>query len=57
MKNIEKYLDMSDEQIDNLLLGVDFVKRKKQLDQEDLQILEIEAAQIGGVLHNHLIEV
>lgn len=37
-------------------LGIDYTKRKKHLDQDDLQMLEIEAAQIGGVLHNHLIE-
>ena len=38
------------------MLGIDFVKRKKALDQDDLQMLEVEAAQIGGVLHNHLSE-
>ena len=38
------------------MLGVDYVKRKKALDQDDLQTLEIEATQIGGVLHNHLTE-
>ena len=37
-------------------LGVEYVKRKKLLDNIDLQMLEIEAAQIGGVLHNHLHE-
>jgi hypothetical protein len=37
-------------------LGLDYTKRKKHLDQDDIQMLEIEAAQIGGVLHNHLIE-
>jgi hypothetical protein len=37
-------------------LGIDFTKRKKYLDQEDIQILEVEATQIGGVLHNHLTE-
>ena len=37
-------------------LGIEYVKRKKILDSSDLQILEIEAAQIGGVLHNHLIK-
>jgi hypothetical protein len=37
-------------------LGVDYTRRKKHLDQDDIQMLEIEAAQIGGVLHNHLIE-
>ena len=26
------------------------------LDQDDLQTLELEAAHIGGVLHNHLTE-
>ena len=38
------------------MLGVDFIKRKKALDQDDLQTLELEAAHIGGVLHNHLTE-
>ena len=28
MKNIEKYLDMSDEQLDNLLMGVDLDKKQ-----------------------------
>jgi hypothetical protein len=37
-------------------LGVEYVKRKKTLESSDIQILEIEAAQIGGVLHNHLIK-
>jgi len=37
-------------------LGVEYVKRKKLLESSDIQILEIEAAQIGGVLHNHLIK-
>jgi hypothetical protein len=37
-------------------LGIEYVKRKKALDNTDIQILEIEAAQIGGVLHNHLSE-
>jgi hypothetical protein len=35
-------------------LGVEYVKRKKLLESSDIQVLEIEAAQIGGVLHNHL---
>lgn len=35
-------------------LGIEYVKRKKSLEPSDIQILEIEAAQIGGVLHNHL---
>jgi hypothetical protein len=35
-------------------LGIEYVKRKKLLESSDMQILEIEAAQIGGVLHNHL---
>ena len=35
-------------------LGIEYVKRKKLLEPSDMQILEIEAAQIGGVLHNHL---
>jgi hypothetical protein len=38
------------------MLGVDYTRRKKYLDQEDIQVLEIEAAQIGGVLHSHLTE-
>jgi hypothetical protein len=38
------------------MLGVDFTRRKKHLYQEDIQTLEIEATQIGGVLHNHLTE-
>lgn len=38
------------------MLGVDFTKRKKHLDQDDIQTLELEAAQIGGVLHTHLSE-
>jgi GAF domain-containing protein len=38
------------------ILGIEYVKRKKELTKEDIQILEIEAAQIGGVLHNHLIQ-
>jgi len=37
-------------------LGIEYVKRKKLLESSDIQILEIEAAQIGGVLHNHLIK-
>ena len=37
-------------------LGLEYTKRKKSLDTEDIQELEIEAAQIGGVLHNHLCE-
>jgi hypothetical protein len=37
-------------------LGIEYVKRKKLLDNINLQMLEIEAAQIGGVLHNHLHE-
>jgi hypothetical protein len=37
-------------------LGVEYVKRKKQLEHSDIQMLTIEAAQIGGVLHNHLIK-
>jgi hypothetical protein len=37
-------------------LGLDYVKRKKALDNTDIQMLEIEAAQIGGVLHKHLYE-
>lgn len=37
-------------------LGVEYVKRKKTLETSDIQVLEIEAAQIGGVLHNHLIK-
>jgi len=37
-------------------LGIEYVKRKKSLEPSDIQILEIEAAQIGGVLHNHLIK-
>lgn len=36
-------------------LGLDYTKRKKLLETEDIQLLEIEAAQIGGVLHNYLI--
>jgi len=35
-------------------LGIEYVKRKKALEPSDIQMLEIEAAQIGGVLHNHL---
>ena len=35
-------------------LGIEYVKRKKALESSDIQVLEIEAAQIGGVLHNHL---
>lgn len=35
-------------------LGIEYVKRKKLLELSDIQMLEIEAAQIGGVLHNHL---
>jgi hypothetical protein len=35
-------------------LGVEYTKRKKSLEPSDIQMLEIEAAQIGGVLHNHL---
>jgi len=35
-------------------LGIEYVKRKKLLESSDIQILEIEAAQIGGVLHNQL---
>ena len=37
-------------------LGIEYTKRKKILESSDIQILEIEAAQIGGVLHNHLIK-
>jgi len=37
-------------------LGLDYVKRKKALEKDDIQMLEIEAAQIGGVLHKHLSE-
>ena len=35
-------------------LGIDYTKRKKLLEIEDIQLLEIEAAQIGGVLYNYL---
>lgn len=38
------------------MLGIDYVRRKKTLENGDIQILEIEAAQIGGVLHSHLAE-
>jgi hypothetical protein len=37
-------------------LGIEYTKRKKSLDLEQVQELELEAAQIGGVLHNHLCE-
>lgn len=36
------------------VLGIEYTKRKKDLDPEEIQELEIEAAQIGGVLVNFL---
>jgi hypothetical protein len=37
-------------------LGIEYTKRKKSLDLEQIQSIELEATQIGGVLHNHLCE-
>lgn len=36
------------------VLGVEYTRRKKELDPDEIQELEIEAAQIGGVLVNFL---
>ena len=37
-------------------IGLEYVKRKKLLEPFNIESLKIEAAQIGGVLHNHLIK-
>jgi hypothetical protein len=37
-------------------LGIEYTKRKKALDLEQIQELELEATQIGGVLHSYLCE-
>jgi hypothetical protein len=37
-------------------LGIEYTKRKKSLDLEQTQALELEATQIGGVLHSYLCE-
>lgn len=37
-------------------LGVEYVNRKKTLESTDIQILEVEAAQIGGIINNNLLK-